>query len=103
MYMNPTLPCGGSLCAIQAPAHAKALASMHIGSGPGVAGLSGMQVKPFVPLRNVRMLPEASIATIVASLETFAGAARIALAIICASLGALVAAACSFLAGAAVF
>jgi hypothetical protein len=35
----------------------RAFGSMRIGSGPGVPGLSGMQLKPFVPLRTVRMLP----------------------------------------------
>src|SRR5690348_13208321 len=98
MYMKPTFPCGGSLCPIHAPAQAKALASMHIGSGPGVVGLSGMQVKPLLPLRSVRMLPAVSIAMIVASLETLAGAARMALAISCLSLGAFAA----FVAGLAV-
>src|SRR6476659_2675514 len=93
MYMKPTLPCGGSLCPIQAPAQANAFLSMHIGSGPGVAGLSAIQVKPFVPWRSVRILPSASIAMMVASFETFAGAARCALAISWASLGAFAAAA----------
>src|SRR6202035_838802 len=65
---------------------------MHIGSGPGVAGLSGMQVKPFVPLRSVRIFPSASIATIVAFLPTAAGAALIALLISSASDGAALAA-----------
>src|SRR5271169_3481415 len=55
---------------------------MHMGSGPGVAGLSGMQVNPFVPSRNVRIWPSAPIATIVAFALTFLGAARIALLII---------------------
>src|SRR3954466_1802842 len=100
MYMKPTLPAGGSLWPIQASAHFMAFASMHIGSGPGVVGLSGMQVKPFVPLRTVRIVPAASIAMMVASLETFAGAARMALAITWASLGALAAAEASdFFAG----
>src|SRR5437867_3272905 len=61
---------------------------MHIGSGPGVAGLSGMQVKAFVPLRSVRIVPFASMATMVAPPATLAGAAVIALAIICAFVGA---------------
>jgi hypothetical protein len=34
---------------------------MHIGSGPGVAGLSGMQENPFFPSRKVRILPFASM------------------------------------------
>src|ERR1700736_1649223 len=66
---------------------------MHIGSGPGVAALSGIQVKPFVPLRSVRILPSASIATIVAFLLTAAGAALIALLINSASVGTDLAAA----------
>ncbi|MFD1439440.1 hypothetical protein ACFQ4S_14125 [Acinetobacter terrae] len=40
-----------------------------------------MQVKPLVPLRKVRILPSAPIATIVAAAPTFFGAALIALAI----------------------
>src|ERR1700676_3072976 len=85
MYMKPTLPAGGVLCEDHALAHSIALASMHIGSGPGVAGLSGMQVKPLVPLRSVRILPPGSITTIVAFLPTLAGAALIALVISLAS------------------
>src|SRR2546428_482417 len=60
---------------------------MHIGSGPGVVGLSGIHVNPFVPLRRVRMLPSDSIATTVAPFATLAGAAFMALAIRLASLG----------------
>src|SRR5713226_8108047 len=70
MYMKPTFPAGGGWWLINACTQAMALASMHIGSGPGVDGLSGMQVKPFVPLRTVRMVPSAFIATIVAPLAT---------------------------------
>src|SRR5438270_10433333 len=62
-----------------------AAGSMHIGSGPGVAGLSGMQVKLLVPLRTVRILPPSSMATIVACLPTLGGAADSALAMSCAS------------------
>src|SRR5581483_3339178 len=87
MYMKPTLPAAGVLCPIHAPAHANAFLSMHIGSGPGVAGESGMQVNPLWPSRNVRILPSALIVMIVASFDTAAGAARSALAISCASLG----------------
>src|SRR6185437_7576298 len=90
MYMKPTFPAAGALCDIQAPAHANALASMHIGSGPGVAGESGMQVQPLWPFRSVRILPAAPIATMVASFATAAGAARSALAIKLASPGAFV-------------
>src|SRR5438105_14497077 len=64
-----------------------AAGSMHIGSGPGVAGLSGMQVKLLVPLRTVRILPPSSMATIVACLPTLGGAADSALAMSCASVG----------------
>src|SRR5215469_12534911 len=69
-----------------------AAGSIHIGSGPGVAGLSGMHVKLFVPFRSVRIFPSASIATIVACLPTFGGAADSALAISSASVGAAFAA-----------
>src|SRR5438045_267776 len=79
MYMSPTLPAGGGLWPIHAPAHASADPSMHIGSGPGVVGLSAMQVKPLVPARTVLMVPSGCAATTVAPPETFAGAARIAL------------------------
>src|SRR5437588_547444 len=64
-----------------------AAGSMHIGSGPGVAGLSGMQVKLLVPLRTVRILPPSSMTTIVACLPTLGGAADSALAMSCASVG----------------
>src|SRR5437762_13648320 len=64
-----------------------AAGSMHIGSGPGVAGLSGMQAKLLVPLRTVRILPPSSMATIVACLPTLGGAADSALAMSCASVG----------------
>src|SRR2546421_11327337 len=66
MYMKPTFPAGGALWPIQAPAHSIAFLSMHIGSGPGVVGLSGMHVQPFVPARIVRILPSAPISMIVA-------------------------------------
>src|ERR1700688_3337272 len=66
-----------------------AFLSMHMGSGPGVAGLSGMQVNPLLPLRSVRILPSASIVTMVAFLPTPAGAAFMALLIRSASLGAV--------------
>src|SRR6188472_3820211 len=79
MYMKPTFPLGGVLCATHASTHSIAFLSMHIGSGPGVAGLSGMQVNPFEPLRS-ECMPLSSIVTIVAFFETAAGAARIALA-----------------------
>jgi hypothetical protein len=52
---------------------------MHIGSGPGVAGLSGMQVQPFLPARKVAIVPSAFGSTIAASWAIEAGAADIAL------------------------
>src|ERR1700691_5284275 len=87
MYMKPTLA-GGVLCAIHASTHSPAFLSQHIGSGPGVAGLSGMHVQPFVPLRIVRILPDASIAMTVAFPLILRGAALSALLIRVASLGA---------------
>src|SRR5260370_2360821 len=92
MYIRPTLPAAGVLWPTQALIHSIALASAHIGSGPGVAGLSGMHVKPLVPLRRTRILPSASIATIVAFFPTAAGAALMALLIRSASVGAALAA-----------
>src|SRR6266478_325826 len=83
MYMNPTFPAGGVLWPRYASIQSPALLSQHIGSGPGVSGLSGMQVKPLVPLRSVRMPPFGSGATIVAFSATFFGAAFSALATIC--------------------
>jgi hypothetical protein len=53
MYTKPTL-LGGAVLVIHAFAHSIAFVSRHIGSGPGVAGLSGMQVTPFVRLRRTR-------------------------------------------------
>src|SRR6266403_5168577 len=81
MYMNPIFPAGGVLWFRYASIQSPAFLSQHIGSGPGVAGLSGMHVKPLVPLRTVRIPPLASGATIVAFSATFFGAAFIALAI----------------------
>src|SRR5436190_13051856 len=79
--MKPTLSAGGSLWPIHASAHLSALASMHIGSAPGVLGLSGMQVQPFLPLRRTFIVPSGWAATIVASLAIAAGAATMALSI----------------------
>src|SRR5580704_7445635 len=93
MYMNPTFPAAGAVCEIQACAHSSAAGSMHIGVGPGTSGLVGMQVKSLVPLRSVRILPSAVMATMVAWLPTFGGAADSALAMSSASLGAALAAA----------
>src|ERR1700680_238671 len=72
-----------------------AAGSMHMGSGPGVAGLSGMHVNWLSPLRTVRILRLASMATMVACLPTFAGAADSALAMSSASVGAALAAGCA--------
>src|SRR5512132_671359 len=88
--MNPTFPVSGALCDIHAPAHAIAFLSRHIGSGPGVAGLSGMHVKLLVPARSVRMVPSAAMLTIVAFFETDAGAALMALAMSCSSVCAAI-------------
>src|SRR3954464_13846518 len=85
MYIRPTVLGGGAVWPIHAIAQAIALASMHIGSGPGVVGLSAMQVKPLLPRRTVRIWPLAPIATIVASRDTDAGAADMALRINAAS------------------
>src|ERR1700716_1115874 len=81
MYMNPTFPAGGVLWPRYASIQSPAFLSQHIGSGPGVSGLSGIHVKPLVPLRSVRMPPFGSGATMVAFSETFLGAAFMALAI----------------------
>ena len=78
--MTPTVSAGGFFLPIQAWAHFAAFASMHIGSGPGVVGLSGMQVQPFFPSRKVFIDPSACAWTIVAPCEIDDGAADIALA-----------------------
>src|ERR1700730_5923792 len=88
MYMNPTLPTVGAVWPAHAWTQSMAFLSMHMGSGPGVAGLSGIQVNPLVPVRKVRILPSASIVTMVAFLPTLAGAALMALLMRSASLGA---------------
>src|SRR2546430_15065590 len=54
MYMRPIFPAGGVWWCRYASIHAPAFLSQHIGSGPGVSGLSGMHVKPLLPLRSVR-------------------------------------------------
>src|SRR5256885_9324906 len=53
---------------------------MHIGSLPGVCGLSAMQVQPLFPLRKVLTAPLASTVIIAASCAIEAGAAVSALA-----------------------
>jgi hypothetical protein len=52
---------------------------MHIGSGPGVVGLSGKHVNPLLPWRKVRIVPSLSMVTIVADALTLPGAAFMAL------------------------
>src|SRR5687768_18039568 len=79
MYMKPTLFAGGVCFVNHACTQAMAFSSPHIGSGPGVAGLSAMQVKLLVPLRTVRILPSADASITVASLPIGDGAADIAL------------------------
>src|SRR5882724_13380847 len=92
MYSNPTFPAGGVLWLRYASTQSPAFLSQHIGSGPGVSGLSGIQVKPLDPLRSVRMPPFGSGATMVASSATFFGAAFMALAMSSSSVGAALAA-----------
>src|SRR5918993_1703991 len=79
MYMKPILFAGGVCFVSHACTHAMAFSSPHIGSGPGVAGLSAIQVKLLVPLRTVRILPSADASITVASLPIADGAADIAL------------------------
>jgi len=79
---------------IQAAAHFIALASPHIGSGPGEFGLSGRQVKPLLPRRRMHMFPSASRATIAAAAATASGAAAMALLIMSSSVIAIGAACC---------
>src|SRR6478752_198178 len=74
MYINPTLLAGGFLWAIQAPAHAIALASPHIGSGLDGSACPGIHVHCPVPWCNVRILPSAPIAMTVASLGDWGAA-----------------------------
>src|SRR6185369_6736167 len=80
MYITPTVPVGGVFLPIHAAAHLAALVSMHIGSGPGVTGLSPMQVQPFLPSRMTFIAPLASMVAIAASWAIAAGAADSALA-----------------------
>src|SRR5262245_60982786 len=83
-------PGGGGLLLIHAFAHSMPGLSRHIGSLPGLMGLSGIQVNGPLPSRSTRILPCSSMAMMVASLATAFGAADMALAIISASvLGAL--------------
>src|SRR5688500_743760 len=79
MYITPTVFAGGVFLPIHAIAHWPALASMHIGSGPGVTGLSGMQVQPLDPSRRVFIAPSAPAWTMAALPEMESGAAAMAL------------------------
>src|SRR5436853_2910618 len=99
MYMRPVFPAGGVWWCRYASIHAPAFLSQHIGSGPGVSGLSGMQVKPLLPLRSVRIPPFGSGAKMLASSATFLGAAFMALAISSSSVGAVLAVAAWCIAG----
>src|SRR3954454_7132684 len=53
---------------------------MHMGSGPGVSGASGMHVQPFLPSRTLVIFPSAPTVTTEASWAMEAGAADSALA-----------------------
>src|SRR5689334_21736631 len=85
MYISAALPAGGGCFFSIASIHSMPLASVHIGSGPGVAGLSGRQVKPFVPARSSFIDPSAPMSMIAALLPTASGAALMALWILPAS------------------
>src|SRR2546430_2727275 len=91
MYMNPIFPPGGVWGGRYASIHPPAFLSQHIGSGPGVSGLSGIHVKPLLPLRSVRIPPFGSGATMVAFSATFLGPAFMAPAISSSSVGAVLA------------
>src|SRR5688500_11247924 len=79
MYITPTVLAGGVFLPIHAIAHSTAFASMHIGSGPGVTGLSGMHVQPFDTSRRVFIAPSAPAWTMVALPEMDSGPDAIAL------------------------
>src|SRR6476660_8565995 len=85
MYINPTLFRGGAFFLIHASTHCMALRSAHIGSGPGVFGLSAIHVKLLVPFRTTRIFPSAPMSITVASLLIVGGAADVALFIISSS------------------
>src|SRR5258708_40086733 len=99
MYMKPTFPASGALWPTRASIQAMAFGSAHIGSGPGVVGLPARHVKPFEPLRIVR-IPFGPMSTMVALAAMAGGAALMALAISALSPPAFGAAAI-FIAGAA--
>src|SRR5680860_1257330 len=81
MYAVPTCPTCGAVLAMYAPNHACQALSAHIGSGPGVFGLSGIHSQPFVPARSSVIEPSAPISMIVALEATASGAALMAFAI----------------------
>src|SRR3984893_3407559 len=85
MYMKPTLFFGGSFLFSQASTHSIAFRSAHIGSGPGVLGLSAMQVNWLLPWRTTRIFPSESTSMIVASFPIACGAADMALLMISSS------------------
>src|SRR5271157_4565316 len=85
MYMKPTLFLGGSFLFSQASTHSIAFRSAHIGSGPGVLGLSAMQVNWLMPWRTIRIFPSESTSIIVAPFPTASGAADTALFMISSS------------------
>src|SRR5260370_42087581 len=79
MYMKPTLFLGGSFLFSQASTHSIAFWSAHIGSGPGVLGLSAMHVNWLLPWRTTRIFPSLLTSMIVAPLPIASGAADMAL------------------------
>src|SRR5437660_12764531 len=85
MYMKPTLFFGGSFLFSQASTHSIAFRSTHIGSGPGVLGLSAMQVNWLLPWRTTRILPSEPTSMIVAPCPIAGGAADMALLMISSS------------------
>src|ERR1700724_1142328 len=85
MYMKPTLFFGGSFLFSQASTHSIAFRSAHIGSGPGVLGLSAMQVNWLLPWRTTRIFPSEPTSMIVAFFAIASGAADMALLMISSS------------------
>src|ERR1700730_10578224 len=79
MYMKPTLLLGGSFLFSQASIHSIAFRSAHIGSGPGVLGLSAMHVNWLLPFRPIRIFPSDPTSMIVAPFPIASGAADMAL------------------------
>src|SRR5262245_54550103 len=73
------LSLGGSECDIHACAHSMPFLSRHMGSAPGVVGMSGMHVQPFVPARSVRISIFSFMVTMAALALIASGAADMAL------------------------